>query len=88
MYVNSLLGISSLVVNIGGLVYIFRKNNFHFFKPNLNLIFQILKNDFSLCISQLFLSIRQLSPLFLAGYIFGYGVAGQYTRSKKIFNPL
>ncbi|WP_445714520.1 oligosaccharide flippase family protein [Flavobacterium sp.] len=86
IYVNSLLGISSLVVNIGGLVYIFRKNNFHFFKPNLNLIFQILKNDFSLCISQLFLSIRQLSPLFLAGYIFGYGVAGQYKIIDQIIS--
>jgi len=86
VYVNFLLGISSLTLNILGLIYVFKKNKFHFFKPHFELIFQTLRNDFSLCISQLFLSVRQLSPLFLVGYLFGYNLAGQYKILDQIIS--
>jgi len=86
VYVNFLLGISSLTINILGLIYVFKKNKFHFFKPHFEIILQTLRNDFSLCISQLFLSIRQLSPLFLVGYLFGYVVAGQYKILDQIIS--
>jgi len=86
IYVNFLLGISSLTINIVGLLYVFKKNKFHFFKPHFEIILQTLRNDFSLCISQLFLSIRQLSPLFLVGYLFGYVVAGQYKILDQIIS--
>ncbi|WP_026703784.1 lipopolysaccharide biosynthesis protein [Flavobacterium soli] len=78
IYVNLFLGLSSLIVNIVGLIFIFRKNNFKLLPVDFNLIFETLKNDSSLCISQLFLSIRQLSPLFIVGYFFGFTLAGQY----------
>ncbi len=86
VYVNFLLGISSLIVNTIGLIYVFKKNKFYFIKPNFGFIFQTLRNDFSLCISQLFLSIRQLSPLFIVGYLFGYTIAGQYKILDQIIS--
>ena len=78
VYVNLILGLSSLIVNILGLIYILKKNKFKLLPVNFKLILKTLKNDFSLCISQLFLSIRQLSPLLIVGYLFGYSLAGQY----------
>lgn len=86
IYVNFLLGISSLTLNILGLIYVLKKNKFHFFKPHFEIVFQTLRNDFSLCISQLFLSVRQLSPLFLVGYLFGYNLAGQYKILDQIIS--
>ncbi|RZL46887.1 MAG: hypothetical protein EOP00_13575 [Pedobacter sp.] len=86
IYVNLLLGLSSLTVNIIGLIYIFRKNKFKFLTIDFKLISQTLKNDFSLCISQLFLSLRQISPVFIVGYFFGYSVAGQYKIIDQIIS--
>lgn len=86
IYVNLLLGLSSFVANTIALIYIFRKNNFKLLPVNFKSIFQTLKNDFSLCVSQLFLSIRQLSPLFIVGYLFGFTIAGQYKIIDQIIS--
>jgi O-antigen/teichoic acid export membrane protein len=39
---------------------------------------EVLKQDFSLCLSQLFLSIKQISPIFIISFLFGYYITGQY----------
>lgn len=78
IYVNLFLGLSSLLVNVLGLIFIFRKYKFKFLPVKFKLIFATLRSDFSLCISQLFLSIRQISPVFIVGNLFGYNFAGQY----------
>jgi len=78
IYVNCLLGLSSLVCNIVMLWYACRIFGLRLPKPSFRQIRSILRHDFSFCISQLFLSIRQLSPLMLAGYILGDAMAGYY----------
>lgn len=78
IWVNFFLGASALVFNLIGLFMIMRKYRFTIRRPSFSHIKTILREDLMFCISQLFLSVRQLSALFLAGYFLGYHIAGQY----------
>lgn len=78
IWVNFLLGCSTLFFNFLGLCFLIFKMKLNLEAPQKATIVDILKKDFSFCISQLTLSVRQLSPLFLTGYILGFNVAGQY----------
>ncbi|NBL65785.1 oligosaccharide flippase family protein [Flavobacterium sp. NST-5] len=82
--VNFFLGASAFVYNVIGLVWVSRKNKFQISYPNSTRIKLILRSDFSFCISQLFLSARQLSPLLLTGYFLGFNVAGQYKIMEQV----
>jgi O-antigen/teichoic acid export membrane protein len=84
VYVNLFLGASTLFFNVFGLVLIKIKYQFKIKYPNFYEVKFILKNDFFFCISQLFLSVRQLSPLILAGFFLGYGTAGLYKVMEQI----
>lgn len=84
--VNFFLGISSFIFNVIGLFYVIKSYKFKFFVPQFSQITHILKTDFSFCISQLFLSARQLSPLIFASYFLGLSVAGQYRVIEQIIN--
>lgn len=86
IFVNLFLGGSALLFNIFGLIYI--RNHYHFriIIPKLTTVQNILKNDFSFCVSQLFLSARQLSPLVLVSYFLGFSVAGQYRVIEQVVN--
>lgn len=78
IYVNLCLGISNLIIYIFGLLYLVKKHKLQYSIPSTSNIFYVIKNDFTFCISQLFLSIRQLSPLVLTSFFLGYTLGGQY----------
>lgn len=78
VWVNLLLGISSIIANAIGLIYLFRRFDFSVILPSKATVAEIVKTDFSFTVSQLFLSVRQLSPLLLIGFFLGYHAAGQY----------
>lgn len=82
--VNFFLGFSALVFNILGLVII--KNQLHFkvVRPKYIEVKEILTTDFSFCLSQLVLSVRQLSPLVFCGYFLGFAVAGYYKVLEQV----
>ena len=82
--VNLFLGLSTLLFNIIGLGIIHTKHNVSYTKPEVKEIIYILKADFSFCLSQLFLSVRQLSPLFFTSYFLGYFAGGQYKLIEQI----
>jgi O-antigen/teichoic acid export membrane protein len=82
--VNLFLGTSSFIFYVSGLFIIKRKFNFGIIPPAFEEVRHILKTDFSFCVSQLFLSARQLSPLVLTGYFLGFYVAGQYKILEQI----
>ena len=82
--VNFVLGLSTLCCNTIGLIVIKYKYEFNFIKPNFKVVKTILKQDFSFCISQLFLSTRQLSPMLLSSYFLGYSIAGQYKIVEQV----
>jgi O-antigen/teichoic acid export membrane protein len=85
-YVNLCLGMSSLLFNLFGILIIQNRFKFNFQKPNFFEIKKILKTDFFFCVSQLFLSLRQLSPLFIVSSFLGFSVAGQYKVVEQIIS--
>lgn len=82
--VNFFLGISALICNVFGLFIIKYQYNLIFKNPNFSIVIAILKEDFYFCVSQLFLSTRQLSPLLIVSYFLGYSLAGQYKIVEQI----
>ena len=84
IYVNLFLGLSALVCNVAGLFLIKFKYNYKIIFPKTPEVVGILKRDFSFSVSQLFLSVRELSPLILTGYFLGYFYAGQYKIIENI----
>ena len=86
VWANFFLGTSALLVNIIGLLIIKRKHKFIIQPPNFSEIIAIIKNDFFFCVSQLSLSVRQLSPLVLTSFFLGYFAAGQYKIIEQIIS--
>ncbi|MGC4040942.1 MAG: oligosaccharide flippase family protein [Flavobacterium sp.] len=84
IFVNFFLGFSSLVFNVLGLVIIKNKLQFKIIRPAYSEVKEILVTDLSFCISQLFLSARQLSPLVLCGYFLGFTIAGYYKILEQV----
>jgi O-antigen/teichoic acid export membrane protein len=84
IFVNFFLGFSSLVFNLLGLLIIKYKYHFKIRIPDFSEIKTILVSDFMFCISQLFLSVRQLSPLVFAGYFLGFTIAGYYKIVEQV----
>jgi O-antigen/teichoic acid export membrane protein len=78
IYVNLYLGISNFTIYVLGLLYLTKKHQIQYNIPSKRNIFNVIKSDFTFCISQLLLSTRQLSPLLLTSYFLGYSVGGQY----------
>ncbi|MFN7775040.1 oligosaccharide flippase family protein [Flavobacterium sp.] len=81
---NLFLGCSALFFNLIGIFLINKKYNIHLFVHKKNRVIEIIKNDFTFCLSQLFLSARQLSPLVLTGYFLGFTFAGQYKIMEQV----
>ncbi|MFY0483713.1 oligosaccharide flippase family protein [Flavobacterium sp. PLA-1-15] len=84
IFSNFFLGVSSLFFNVIGIIIINRKYNIKIKLPSLQAVITIIKTDFTFCMSQLFLSARQLSPLVLTGYFLGFSVAGQYKIIEQV----
>lgn len=84
IYVNFFLGASSLLFNLVGIAITSFRYNFKVILPTRTEIGHTLRTDFSFCLSQLALSVRQLSPLVLTGYFLGYFYAGQYKIIEQV----
>jgi O-antigen/teichoic acid export membrane protein len=78
VFVNLYLGLTALFFNLIGLFYLIKKHKLTYVLPKQKEIIAVIKKDFTFCISQLVLSIRQISPLMLTSYFLGYTVGGQY----------
>lgn len=86
VFVNLFLGLSSLTLNFLGLILIKKKFNFQVVLPDFSVVKKIIQNDFSFCVSQLSLSVRQLSPLVLTSFFLGFSIAGQYKIIEQIIS--
>lgn len=86
LFVNLFLGLSSLFFNAMGLLIIKKMYVFKIVFPRYNVVKNIIKKDFSFCISQLSLSVRQLSPLVLTSYFLGFSIAGQYKVLEQVIS--
>jgi len=86
IFVNLYLGSSTLFFNLLGLIYVKFSYKIAIVLPDLNKVKAVLKADFSICISQLFLSARQLSPLIIISNTLGYNMGGQYRVLEQIMS--
>lgn len=66
--------------------WIFRKHHFSFAVVTKQDIKSLLKEDFSLCISQLFLSLKLTAPIVILSYFGGYILAGQFKIMEQVIS--
>ncbi|UPQ80529.1 oligosaccharide flippase family protein [Flavobacterium azooxidireducens] len=88
VFVNFFFGLGLIIPNTIGSVKIIR-----YFKVNLldfskNDIKSYLKEDFSFCFSQLFIALKNYSPIIVIGYFSGFKVAGYYKIIEQIIMPI
>jgi O-antigen/teichoic acid export membrane protein len=86
IWVNFYLGMGTLAFNIIGLMAMRYRHKIVPVRAGSNEIRSILRADFTFCLSQLFVSARQLSPIFIIGFFFGYYVAGQYRLLEQVIS--
>jgi len=86
IYVNLILGFSSFIINLYFLIIIIKENRIGFKDISITQSKIVLKNDFSLCVSQLLLSIKQQAPIFLSGYMLSYIIAGQFKIIEQLYS--
>lgn len=84
IWVNLFFGLGLIFSNIVALVYISKKYNLSFELIYGESLFKYLKDDFSFCLSQLFLSFKNYLSVILVGYFLGDLVAGQYKVVEQI----
>ena len=86
VYVNLYLAISNFILYITGVIYVIKKHFIIYKLPSIHSIIDVIINDFTFCISQLFLSIRQISPLIATSFFLGYTLGGQYRIIEQFIN--
>ncbi|WP_181248519.1 lipopolysaccharide biosynthesis protein [Flavobacterium magnum] len=86
IYANLWLGGSAMAANLMGFLWLVRKYNISFRNISKDAIADLLKKDFSFCVSQLFFSIRNYSSVMIIGFFAGNYVAGQFKVIEQIIN--
>lgn len=84
IYANAYLGIGVIISSLIGLIYLVKKYNLQFYHNVIKDAFLLLKQEFSLTFSQLFLSFYQYLPIIIISYVGGNGMAGQYRIIEQI----
>lgn len=78
IYINLFFGIGSIIASSLGFFFIYKQYSFSFKKASVSKAIDLIKNEFSLTISQLFFSFYQYAPIILISYFCGNFIAGQY----------
>ena len=78
IFINSFLGIGSIIASTLGFFWIYNYYSFSFKTASLSKAILLIKNEFSLTMSQLFFSFYQYAPIMLISYVGGNFMAGQY----------
>ncbi|RYJ39870.1 O-antigen transporter [Flavobacterium anhuiense] len=84
IYANAYLGIGLIISSLIGLIYLIKKYNLQFYHNVAKDALLLLKQEFSLTFSQLFLSFYQYLPIMIISYVGGNGMAGQYRIIEQI----
>lgn len=84
VFINLCLGTTAIICNLSSFYFVFRKYKLYAVNIQRNVVFELLKKDSSFCLSQLFVSARQLTPTILVSYFLGYYQVGQYKIIEQI----
>ncbi|MET3025469.1 oligosaccharide flippase family protein [Flavobacterium sp. UW10123] len=84
IYANAYLGFGLIISSLIGLIYLIKKYDLQFYHNVIKDALVLLKEEFSLTFSQLFLSFYQYLPIMIISYVGGNGMAGQYRIIEQI----
>lgn len=84
IYANAYLGLGLIISSLIGLISLIKKYNLRFYHNVNQDALRLLKEEFSLTFSQLFLSFYQYLPIMIISYVGGNGMAGQYRIIEQI----
>ncbi|WP_396156327.1 oligosaccharide flippase family protein [Flavobacterium sp.] len=84
VYANFWLGFGAIISGLIGLIYIIREYKFKFNHISFIQVKELLINDFSFCVSQLFFAIRNYSTVLIIGFFAGDYIAGQFKVVEQI----
>jgi O-antigen/teichoic acid export membrane protein len=83
---NFFWGLGTLLAHGVAFIWIIRKHHFSFALVTKYDIKSLLKEDFSLCVSQLFLSLKLTAPIVILSYFGGYILAGQFKIMEQVIS--
>jgi O-antigen/teichoic acid export membrane protein len=86
IYVNLFWGIGMIIPFTYGVFYCFKKHQLKFASVQKSEIIDYLANGYQFCVSQLFLSFKNYSPIILISLIGGFNFAGFYRVIDQIVN--
>lgn len=86
IWVNFYLGISNLIFFFASIVYISLKIGIRFNTIHIKKSIQLIRRDFSICVSEFCLSIYQFFPIIIVGYILGNASAGIFKVIEQIIS--
>lgn len=78
IYNNLFWGIGMIVANGAAFLYIIWKYSFSFRKTKKSEVIYLMKSNFSMFSSQIFVSLQMYSPIMLIGFFGGNAMAGHY----------
>ena len=84
IFINLWWGIGTILANGIAFYYIFRKHNFSFSKLKKEHVLDLLKGNFSMFSSQIFVSLQMYSPIMLIGFFGNNLLAGHYKIVEQI----
>ena len=84
IFINFWWGIGTILANGLAFYYIFRKHNFSFSKLKKEHILDLLKGNFSLFSSQIFVSLQMYAPIVFLGFLGTNLLAGHYKIVEQI----
>ena len=78
IYCNLIWGIGMIVANGISFVYIIKTHSFSFSNTKKEAVLKLVKDNFSIFSSQIFVSLQMYSPIVLISFFGGNAMAGQY----------
>lgn len=88
IYVNLILGLSSILANSIGFISVYKIHAFKFKNTIFTEVKKLLFDDFSFCFSQLLFAVRNYSSVLIIGSFAGEFVAGQFKVIEQIIGLL
>lgn len=86
IYINLFLGLGMFFSFSFGILYCFKKDYIIFKKIKFHQIKTYLIEGFSFCVSQIFMSFKNYSPIVLIGYLGGFQAAGFFKIIEQILS--
>ncbi|MES2545371.1 MAG: oligosaccharide flippase family protein [Bacteroidota bacterium] len=84
IYINLWWGIGTIVANVLTCYYILKKHSFSLKRVSNIEVIQLLKDNFSIFFSQIFVSLQMYAPIMLIGFFGNNILAGQYKIVEQI----